>query len=190
MNDLSWIPGTVIGAGGLIVAAISVILSYRERTSRLRELLYDRKAQACHQLLEALWEIRTSAWLSIHGQNGPLNDETRRKLEEAWRPHIGRVFRIQHEQSLFLPDEVIDAFRDYVRVLLALSSTSAEEAKRHRFRPELVQSKKPIEELDTAFSKLLQMMRRSLGVEPLTEQTLKLLGQTTEERQQPEPGRP
>src|SRR5258708_5273315 len=83
-------------------------------------------------------------------------------------------FHLQHQTwALFLPTSMHETISSFTNVLAAIS---APDEIAQQYQMELVNSRDPGKELGTAYSSVVSAARRGLGVEPLSQEILKLIG--------------
>jgi hypothetical protein len=163
-----------LGLGGLSVGALSLWLNYRERTQKLREALYTRHAEAFAEILPRLADLHMQAQSFIVMEGCILNSKTRPEL----RLKIASVDKIYREALqrwyVFLPDAVISQLETFRTVLNGISSPDPNSS---LYPPEYINSKDPGLLLSQAYTAVITVTRKYLGVEQLTAQTLKLIGE-------------
>jgi|SRR5215213_1843837 len=173
------LPSAIVGVGGLMVAALSVWLNYKSRSSVHREYLYQKQTDAYVALMNALNPLHNQCQHFIALNKFRLNSETRLQFRLAMsRGEISefyKEFSLQHQRgALFLPSYVQEEISAFVRVLNAVS---APDDIANQYPHELVNSNDPGMELSKAYSRVVSATRRGLGVEPLSSEILKLIGE-------------
>jgi hypothetical protein len=163
-----------LGFGGLSVGALSLWLNYRERTQKLREALYTKHAEAFTEIMPRLADVHMEAQRFIAMQGCTLDSKTRPEL----RLNIANVASAYREALqrwyVFLPEAVISQLESFQKVLNGISSLDPNS---RLYPPEYINSKDPGLLLGQAYTAVITAMRKSLGVEQLTAQTLKLIGE-------------
>jgi hypothetical protein len=165
----------VVGIGGLLVAALSLWLSYKDRRSVHRELLYQKQVEAYTAVINALNPLYDACiyFIMTKASRLRLDNETRPQLRSE-TTQLGRQFHIEHQKwALFLPTVVHDEISGFFKVLNAISAP--EDVVSHYPR-ELVYSEDPHKELAKAYGRVIAAARSGLGIEPLSEDILKLVG--------------
>jgi hypothetical protein len=163
-----------LGLGGLSVGALSLWLNYRERTQKLREALYAKHAEAFAEIMPRLADVHMQAQSFIIMQGGILNDATRPEMRRNIVKVTGLYQAALQRWYIFLPDAVISQLEMFQKVLNGISSPDPTST---LYPPEHIYSKDPGLLLGKAYTAVIAAMRKSLGVEQLTAQTLKLIGE-------------
>lgn len=175
---MNW-SSAVTAIGGLLVAAFSLWLNYRSRSSSHRAFFYQKQVEAFVTVLNALYHLHQACQHFTALQSFHLNSETRMQFRVAQsRGDISqfyREFQLQHQQcTLFLPSYMHTEISAYIKVLSAIS---APDEIANQYDYELVNSRDPSMDLSKAYSRVVAAARRGLGVEPLSEEILKLIGE-------------
>jgi hypothetical protein len=167
-----------IALTGLAVAALSLILTYRERVAALRSALYSKQIEAYGELLHALSDLHQATLTFTTAQGFTLNPQARTALRTEVQPQMTQLARVFVRNAVFLPKAVGDAVVEYRETLNAISAPSEVAM---QYPPELVHADDPQMVLTKAFTRVWDAMRRQLGTGPLSQQTLKLLGRPESE---------
>ena len=180
---MEW-PSTIAALGGLIIAAFSLWLNYKSRVSSHRELFYEKQIEAFVAVMNALNPLYNACQDFIVLNGFRLNSHTRLEFRLAMGngdiSGIRREFYQQHQKwGLFLPAYMEDQISHFIKVLNAIS---APDDIANQYPPELVNSRDPGLELSKAYSDVISAARRGLGVEPLSKEILKLMGESTLDR--------
>jgi hypothetical protein len=177
MNWVVAVVGLVVGLGGLAVAGIGLVLSYKDRAAGLRGALYTKQVESYGLVLEACAALNGVAidLLSPRAateivEGAPLDTATRAKLRTAAEEQVAAVSRAITENMAFLPESVVNAVGMYRRTFAALTAPKAD------VYPPGLDPAQPGMELSRAFVKVWQAMRHQLGTDPLSEQTHRLVG--------------
>jgi hypothetical protein len=157
----------IVGLGGLAVAALSVYLNYRPR-STYQERVYDRQLDAYGQIVRRLGQLHDEAMSVLAHDQGRLDDDKYELLRTRTREQASAFFEAYRDHSVFLTAAISDPIRQYLRTFRALSAND---------RPDLA--------LNDAFDKVATAASQSLGVEPLSLETAALFGQTLRRSPQP-----
>jgi hypothetical protein len=165
----------VVGIGGLLVAALSLWLSYKDRRSTHRELLYQKQIEAYTAVINVLNPLYDACIYFI------MTKASRLRLDSETRPQLrletteaGRQFHVEYQKwALFLPSVVHDEISGFFKVLNAISAP--DDVASHHPR-ELVYSDDPHMELAKAYGQVIAAARTGLGIEPLSDDILKLVG--------------
>ncbi len=176
----------LLGLGGLAVAALSLWLSYRLRSSRFQEVLYGRRVEAAIELAQGLGALHTSAQAYIH-QNLPQQRTTKKEpwFSEAERMGLRnhlleedvRFFQVWQKWSVILPDVVGQKIKAYVMTLNGISAPQGSKL----YPMELVNASDPGMVLGDAYLETLQSLRSSLAIAPLEKGIAALLKSGTDE---------
>jgi hypothetical protein len=171
---LEW--GTIaIGLGGIGVAALSLVLALRERTAALRGALYTTQAESFGAIMAALDEFHR-AMLAFTTEAGlRLDAQTRPQLRAATVSQNHRFSQTWMAAAIFLPKAVAEALTEYQKIFNAISAPPDVEK---QYSPELVRSHDPQMALSDAHTRVVQAMRKHLGTDPLSGQTLALFGRS------------
>ena len=163
----------IIGFGGLAVAGLSVYLSYKARTSPYREMLYSRQLEGYAEVIDALTRFYVTAQSSLAAQGFRLDDKTRPILRaETMDEHV--AFYHKHQKwAIFLPREMNDALSAFINTFNAIS---APPKVAQLYPREMVNANDPGGLLGHAYSRVVEAARKGLGTEPLSQETLKLIG--------------
>ncbi|HEV2862051.1 MAG TPA: hypothetical protein VGX48_13665 [Pyrinomonadaceae bacterium] len=173
------LPSAIAAMGGLMVAALSLWLNYKSRSSVHREYFYQKQIDAFVAIMNALNPLHNACQDFIVLNGFRLNSETRLKFRLAIsRGELSafyREFSLQHQTwALFLPSYMQEQISGFIKTLSAIS---APDDVANQYPPNLVNSKDPGLELSKAYSGVVSAARRGLGVEPLSQEILKLLGE-------------
>jgi hypothetical protein len=164
---------SLVGLGGLLVAAWSLYLSYKSRTSPYREMLYSRQLEGYKELIDKVVDVfdAAGAFLAEHGWR--LDDATRLEFAKGVDAQVNSLYLEQQRHVVFMPKRVIDEISRFLNVLLALSASKEKAAKYPR---EIVYADDHGKVLQEAFEKVIEAARAGLGTEPLSQETLKVIG--------------
>lgn len=174
---MSWL----IALGGLAVAALALWLNYKERAAALRGSLYAKQFEVYGVVLCALGELHGIAMTVTTPPGFRLDGPGRLRLHQAARPQVAHLAQVFTETLVFLPQAVADAIVDYYQTLNGISAPPDEKPAPEGFQPppELLEIEDPLraqQELVVSFARLWGAMRKQIGTDPFSEQTLKLLG--------------
>jgi hypothetical protein len=168
----------VIGLGGLVVAALTIYLSYKARTSPYREMLYSRQLEGYADVVGALTEFYIAGLNFIVRQGHRLGDDTRPKLRLATLG-VSLAFHSKHQKwAIFLPKDMNEALGRFVQLFNAVS---AHPQAAHQYPSEIVYANDPGGLLAEAYAKVVAAARKGLGTEPLSEETLRIIGQVPDD---------
>lgn len=148
-------------------------LSYRERTHLYREKLYEKQLEGYSDVVEALTNFYGAAvgYITAHGHR--LDDQTRPGLR-AETLDLNQSFHAKWQKwSIFLPDEFNDSLSGFIKLF---NGISAPVSVSHQYPAEIVNADDPGRLLANAYSETIEACRKFLGTEPLTEETLAMIG--------------
>ncbi len=164
--------GFIIGFGGLVVASLSIYLSYKARTSPYREMLYSKQLEGYTEVVYTLTDfyIAAQSFIAAHGHR--LDDSTRPMLR-LQTINKNQVFHYKHQKwAIFLPKEMNDRLSAFVKLF---NGVSAPPEAVQQYPKEIVNASDPGGLLGDAFIKVIETVRKGLGTEPLSQETLKLI---------------
>jgi len=165
----------LIGFGGLVVAGLSVYLTYKSRISPYSEMLYSRQLEGYAEVVNALTDFYTAAIGFITVQKGGrLDDNTRVELRRSTMDEY-RTFYLKYKKwAIFLTKEMSDRLSAFIELFNGISAFP-EDA--HLYQEEIVHANDPGLLLANAYIKVFEVARKSLGTEALSRETLKLFGE-------------
>ncbi len=157
----------VIGIGGLLVAALSLWLSYKERRATHRQALYAQQVEAFGAVIGALFSIYRACFDFIERQPG-------HKLNRKTRPQMRKVVNVVYQEFeiewakrlLLLPSVVRSEIATFIKLVNAISATDKDA---QEYPSELINSLDPQTDLSTAYKKVLEVASQRLGIEPLSQ---------------------
>jgi hypothetical protein len=164
---------TLVGLGGLFVAAWSLYLSYKSRASAYRELLYRKQFDGYTELVERLTSVYGAAAQFLADHEWRLDDTTRPQFAAQIDPQVRALYLKAYGYAVFMPKRVTDEVFRFLNVLLALSASKEAAA---RYPKEIVYADNHGDVLQQAFEKVIEAARAGLGTEPLSQETLKMIG--------------
>jgi hypothetical protein len=176
---LDWAAASV-GLGGLVIAGLTLWLSFKERGAGHREYFYQKQLDAYMAVMNALYPFFNACQDYIVLNGFRLNGETRLKFRlEISRGSISKYywnFHTQHQKwAILLPVSMQAQLSHFSTVLSAIS---APDEIANQYPPALVNSADPGMDLAKAYSKVVAVAREGLGVEPLSEEILRLVGRS------------
>jgi hypothetical protein len=185
MAVFDWIAGvlrdsgqTLVGLGGLGIAALTVWLGHRERTKELRQRLFDARvdasieiAAAAQALLDAAMDDGEAAQESVP-ESGVWGDAFRRSFEASLKLRertlrYSVVVERRHDES---PVEVRERATRVTGYPYPWGSD-----------PDV--SPDAVADMRASYEALIRALREMLGVDALTAETLRLLGKTGSPRE-------
>jgi hypothetical protein len=162
-----------LGAGGLLIGALSLFLNYKSRSSAHREFLYQKQVEAYNKIFNSIHPFYNSCLVFIFQCNFKLDNTTRPQLREETAREYEKFISDYRAFSLFLSKPVHAEINNFIKVFNAISSPN-ENSK--LYPKELINSQDPQMDLSKAYSSITSKMRESLGIEPLSEDILKVVG--------------
>lgn len=164
----------VIQFGVLVVAGLSIYLSFKSRTSPYREMLYSKQLEGFAEVVGLLTEFYVTAQSFIAAKGCQLDDNTRPKLRLQTIDKNLAFHRGYQKWAIFLPKEMNDRLLAFVELFNGISALP-EVA--HQYPKEIVYANDPGGLLGDAYTKVVEAARKGLGTEPLSRETLKLIGE-------------
>ena len=169
----------LVSCGGLLVAAFSVWLSYKNRGATHRDKLYERQMDGYVVVLKALNELYGGCQRFVVENGFRLDDAGRVKFRLAMSrgelaPAYRKLAQVHQDWILFLPPELGEAITKFNRVLMALS---AEPQVSKQYPDGLVYSSDPGWDISVAYQEVVRAARRAIGVEPLSAEILRVVGE-------------
>ncbi len=161
-NFIKEFNGFIIGLGGLLIAGLSLYLSYKERTKNLRESLYNKQIEIINILSEDLINFNKKFDLLFNG-NWDDFKEFYNNFSEKYKLY-----------SIFLPNEInksINKFIETINMILDPKFMYDDYFKR------LV--KEEFHKIITPYYEIFDSFRNYLGIEKLSAETKKLLSENT-----------
>lgn len=171
----------IIGFGGLVVAGLSVYLLYKARASPYREKLYSKQLERYAEVVDALSEFYETAQsfiikAHITAQGCRLDDNTRPALRLKTIDKHQAFARKYQKCAIFLPREMNDALSAFLKLF---NGISAPPEVAQQYPKEIVNAYDPGGLLGDAYTKVIEAARKGLGTEPLSQETLKLIGKVS-----------
>ncbi len=158
-----------IGFGGLVVAAMTTILAYIERSASLRQKVFEEQVKACRIVLRSLSRFHATVWQFAVAHRSDVGQEAGREelrsLATTAYLHHAVLFS---EWALLLPEPVIDECVAYVKVYKSV--LKGEESGREA------------ERLVAALGNAVDAARSSLHVEPLSKAVARVVGDLDQSR--------
>lgn len=171
--------GTWIALAGILVSGmisgLALWLTFRERRSSYRQMLYSKQIEGYAELLEAVHRLRKAAYDFCFTLKMNWDDEEIQEADNKLRA-VRNQFKTIHEKwVVFLPTKIqtrLDAFDYAIFRLPDYWSLEKDE----RGKPILEQEK--INKIRETYIPLIEAIRESLGTDPLSHETLNLIGKT------------
>ena len=163
----------VIGIGGLLVAALVLLLNYRERIGAHRIALYTRQLDAYQELATAVADVagRTDLFVK-HGMESDPDGKLRVAVIDAALELAG----IRVRQALFIADPVFKPLSDFEQAAQAIAYPRTVTEEGDEVSPfARVYTKDPMFPVTVAQMSLVAEMRKQIGTDKLSEETLRLL---------------
>ena len=154
----------IIGIGGIVIAGLSVYLSYKAKIHPYREMLYSKQLEGYTEVIDALNSFFSDMYPFA---NKELPDKELLELrEKALKSMV--AFNSKYQRwSVFFPEKADKAFSDFV----LLSETVL-------LRGHAVD----MSELEKAYDEAIQASRDSLGTDPLSQGILDLIRRLSHQR--------
>ena len=162
----------IIGLGGIVVAGLSVYLSYKARTSAYREMLYSKQLEGYSEVVDALADFYNAAQSFIAAHGCQLNNNTRRTLRLQTMDKNQAFHHKYQKWALYFPKEMRGALFDFIKMFNGISAPP-EIAK--QYSKEKVYADNPGRLLGDAYTKVIEVARKGLGTEPFSQETLGLI---------------
>src|ERR1700682_6328571 len=98
------LPSAAVGIGGLFVAALSLLLTYKSRSAAHRELLYTKQVEAYSAVIDALLVLEkdSMSFISEHGNRPNWDNQTLQEFRDTFRKVYYNAVDTVSKQSLFL----------------------------------------------------------------------------------------
>lgn len=163
----------VIGVGGLVVAGLSVYLSYRSRTSPYREMIYSKQVEGYAEVMDALTTFYNAVQFFIARQGGRLSEDARLALRSQTAELNDAYHRKHQKWAVFFPEKMNDSLSAF---WMLFNGISAPPEVAQQYSADTAHANDPGGLLGDAYTKVFQAAREGLGTEPLSEETLKIIG--------------
>ncbi len=155
------------------MAGLSLWLNYKSQTAPYRELLYRQQFDGYAELAEKLASAYDTAALFLAEHRWHLDDTTRPQFATQVEPHVRTLYLQGFRYAVFMPKKVADGIFHFVNLLLALSASKETAG---RYPSEVVYADDHGKVLQDAFEKVIEATREALGTEPLSQETLRMIG--------------
>lgn len=165
MDWPSLVVACVAAIGGPAVAVVALVLSFKERRAGLRQAVYEKQLEACERVLQAavslanktFWIIRehTDREVSPETIPGVVNTET----EQEYKRWHDTTFVCR----AWLPQKVLDGVGLFYQAFARVSTGQC-------------QGEDAVQLLGKAYTQLYTCIRARLGIEPLADETSKMIG--------------
>ena len=162
----------IIGLGGIAVAGLSVYLSYKARTSPFREILYSRQLEGYAEVVDALTDFYNAAQSFIAAHGYQLTNNTRPTLRLKTLDKNRAFHRKYQKWALYFPKQMRSALYDFIKMF---NGISAPPEVAQQYSKEKVYVDDPGRLLGDAYTKVIEVARKRLGTEPLSQETLELI---------------
>jgi hypothetical protein len=160
---------TLIGIGGLLVATITLWLSYRERTKEMRQSLFDRRVDASIALAKSAFAAKHTAMATVYVV---LLNDAKPQPDDAWesaRSDRKKFFYLGERWSVILSAEAATAMEGLVGAIgVVVGSSGGTDP------PDA--SSTAVAAMDGAYQHFITALRRMIGVDRLSAETLAVLG--------------
>jgi hypothetical protein len=163
-----------IGFGGLALGGWAQWLAHKERVKFYRERLYEKQFECFAWLADSVGRQVVVARDFLLKNPGALSTERRSMLRHALNPlveaHTEKMFLF----APFIPSDLAQSVHSVAEVVFVLTVQPRDES---RCDKQLLASQNPRRELELRYSSFVQTLRKHVGVDSLSKETLELLGQ-------------
>jgi hypothetical protein len=163
----------IIGIGGLLIAALVLLLNYRERVAAHRIALYTRQLDAYQEIATAAATVagRTDLLVKL-GAERDAEGTLRAAVIGAALDLAG--IRVRH--SMFIADPVFKSLSDFEQSVEAIAYPKIDKDEGDEGSPfARVYTKDPMLPVTVAQMTLVAEMRKQIGTDKLSEETLRLV---------------
>lgn len=186
----------LVPLGGLGVAALALLLTYRERAAAYRHRFYERQ-------LESMTEVWATfaAFCKVMGQrlseevlasmagpspdlNAPLDDAAKGRIRTACDEAWDEWLQIERKNAPMLPTAVEAALEAFRNVAIAVVAPAALAG---TLPSDLVLCPEPETPVSAAYQRVLTAVRDAMGTDPLTAANESLIGHLRQERLSADP---
>jgi hypothetical protein len=161
------------------IAAFSLWLNYKDRSSPHRQSLYEKQLETYEVVAERLGRMVQPCLDFIASHNYKLTSGMRAEMRDLFLKHFRSDF-FEIRGYVFLPNEVTEAIN---QVLVILYSITAPDDQASKWPAEFVQSKNPYRLLNNAENSVYRAIRKAAGIEPLSTEIRKVTGAQERERE-------
>jgi hypothetical protein len=165
--------GAAVGLGGLGIAALTLWLTSRERTKWYRERLYDKRFEACLAICQAAAELEYGLWWGV-ARSADAEFDKQDSDPNRWHrvggPR-GRLIDLEQTWRLVLSENMSRALAELLEAATAVGKTNDNSAATLAL----------LDRLEAAGKDLFQATRADLGIDRLSDETLKLIGVASKE---------
>jgi len=169
----------VMGLGGLAVAGLTLVLTYKARVAPYSQALYNKQMEGYVEIVTSLSEWHKLAQSAIACNGCVLEgDEVRIKLREDAAPLIHKTSNTHDKWVLFMPQEMNEAVYAFFKVFNGITAMSFLKG---GYPAELVHSDDPGMKLHLAYEWVIRAARKGIGTDVLSDGVLKTVGTTSED---------
>jgi hypothetical protein len=182
----NWV-AALIGFGGFFIAALSLILSYRDRRASHRNIFYEQQIEGYLEIIGALDDLYDQVQNYIFYHNYTLDSESRKQLRiemssGMFQDQYRHYLAARRKWSLFMPQAFLDILKDFMNVL---NGISAPDSVSQQYTQELVYHNDPAMPLSQAYCDVVAVARHGLGVEALSKDMIRVFGDRSPDRMLP-----
>lgn len=172
MAEGPWIALAGILVSG-IISGLALWLTFRERRASYRQTLYSKQLEGYEQIIEVVSEARNAAYNFDFCLEMNWTDECLNEADNKLQAARNKLRIMQEKWVVFLPTKVqkrLDAFD--LAILMMASAWMYE--KDENGKP--IVDQKRINKIRETYIPLIEIIRESLGTDPLSHETLNLIG--------------
>lgn len=180
---MGWTPELIIslvtaatGFVGAFAAAIAIWMTRQERVAAHRQLLYQKQFEAYSAILDSVNALYVAClYFIVERDPVPhcLDGEERLQLHRAVFDETMQLSAEFHKWMLFLPAIVQDKVTEFLSVFDAISASDDDAS---LYPSAIVYADDPHMKLYDAYRIAIAAARQALGVDPLSEDTMRLVG--------------
>lgn len=168
---LAGVVGGLIGTFGTLILGIGSF--YAVRRSTYRQHLYEKQVDVCIAIMDSLvpFYIRTMqamTTVAVDDNGFPLNKTARIKIRQD-TVNEWNAFLLQNTRQIVLyPSFLIEALDQFMEVWEEATDFGREQPSKYDADPQ--------QALGEAYGRVVGAVRKTIAVDPLSEQTLKIVG--------------
>ncbi|MBN1212215.1 MAG: hypothetical protein JXA92_06510 [candidate division Zixibacteria bacterium] len=162
----------ILGFGSLCVAALSLFITYKSRSNKLREMLFQKQYDVISEIIILLHNYYTQIQNFIVSKGFRLNKQTRPELRLSTKESRIELQQILHRTNVFLLNDILRSISNFLWHVDAISPIEDFES---QYPSEIVNSKDPGLLISKEFKKVNDSIRRYIGVEQLSKENLNII---------------
>lgn len=168
-SGLDWT--AIVSLGGLAVAALVLILNYNLRKVPFQQALHTKQIDTALEMMTKLRVFQDAFFGVIHPARRGVGEQNLSIIRQETGCLITRLLYDLERFSILLPSPLMESLGRYARVVMDLQRPE------EGFAARLSAFRAPEDmSLVAAFRDVAETARKELRVEPLTEETRKLIG--------------